>query len=263
MKNNKIKKNINIFIVGVLTLSILGGIVMANGHEVGALILVLGPVLMMLLLRFFAGDGFKDAGLGLNLNKNWGWYIFSFFMPILTIIVVIILGIIFDVTTLNDDVSVFIPTLLLGIATQFIPRLLLAVCEEWGWRGYLEPRLALLGVPDLQRHLFVGFIWAIWHFPLILATPYTEISYAIFLPFFIIGLMISAIVYGQVLKASGSVWTSVLIHGVANAVIWAIISGELISFNNKLLAFPAPESVFMIILMGGIGYYLYYKLHRD
>ena len=263
MNNSKIKNNIIIFIVGVLTLSILGGIVMANGYEVGALILVLGPVLMMLLLRFFAGDGFKDAGLGLKLNNNWGWYIFSFFMPIVTIIVVIILGIIFGVTTLNDDMSVFIPTLMLGIATQFVPRLLLAVCEEWGWRGYLEPRLALLGVPDLQRHLFVGFIWAIWHFPLILATPYTEIPYAIFFPLFVIGLMVSAIVYGQVLKASGSVWTAVLIHGVANTVIWAIISGELISFNNKLLAYPAPESIFMILLMGGIGYYLYYKLLRD
>jgi len=262
MESNKIKINIIIFIAGVLTLSILGGILMAKGHESGALTLVLGPVLMMLLLRFLAGDGFKDAGLDLNLNKNWRWYIFSFFMPIVVIIIVIILGIMFGVTTLNDDVSVFIPTLLPGIATQFMPRLLLAVCEEWGWRGYLEPRLALLGVPDLQRHLIVGFIWAIWHFPLILATPYTEISYAIFFPFFVIGLMVSAIVYGQVLKASGSVWTSVLIHGVANAVIWAIISGELISFNNKLLAYPAPESIFMMLLMGGIGYYLYHKSHR-
>ena len=70
MKKHKIKINIIIFIVGVLVLSTLGGIIMTNGHEIGALVLVLGPVLMMLLLRFFAGDGFKDAGLSLNLNKQ-------------------------------------------------------------------------------------------------------------------------------------------------------------------------------------------------
>ena len=261
--NNKIKTNIFIYIFGVLILSVIGGVLIDNGYEVGALILVIGPVLLMVLLRYFAGDGFKDAGLSFKLNKSWAWYLFSLFIPPIIIFVVIILGMMFGVTSLNNDLSIFISALFLGMAMQFIPRFVLAICEEWGWRGYLEPRLVKLGVPDLPRHLFVGFIWAIWHFPLILSTSYTEISYVIFLPFFVVGLMISAIVYGQVLKASGTVWTSVLMHGAANATIWAIIQNDLIHFNNKLLAYPAPESVFMIILTGGIGYYLYSKLHKN
>lgn len=260
MNRDKVKKNIIIYIVAVLTLSIVGGIIMAYGHEVGALILVLGPVVMMLVLRFFAGDGFEDAGLSLKFNKNWRWYLFSFILPFIMIVIVIALGMLFGVTTLNDEQDKFVSVLFLGMATQFIPRIFLSICEEWGWRGYLEPRLAMLGVPDLQRHLLVGFIWAIWHFPLIIATPYTEIPLYIFLPFFVVGLMISAIVYGQILKASGSVWTAVLIHGVANTFIWAIIDKDLLHFNNKLLAYPAPESVLMILVMGSIGSYLYFKL---
>lgn len=263
MENKLIKRNIIIFIFGVLTLSIIGGVVMAGGYEIGALILVIGPVLMMLLLRFFAGDGFKDAGLNLNFKNKWGWYLASFFGPPVLIFIIIILGVVFGMTSIKDELSIFIPALFLGIATQFFPRLFLSLCEEFGWRGYLEPQLVKLGVPDIQRHLFVGFIWALWHFPLILATNYTEISLSIFLPFFVIGIMISAIVYGQILKGSGTVWTSVLIHGIANTVIWALIGNELVSFNNKIVAFPAPESVFMIILMGGIGYFLYYKLNRS
>ncbi len=83
---------------------------------------------------------------------------------------------------------------------QFIPRMLFALAEEWGWRGYLEPRLTALHVPDVPRHLFVGVIWALWHFPLILSTDYTTMPYFIFLPLFVIGVVVAAIVYGQLRK---------------------------------------------------------------
>lgn len=263
MNNNKIKRNIIIFIVGVLILSSTGGIVIAYGFEAGALILVLGPVLMMLLLRYFAGDGFSDAGLSLKFKNKWGWYLFSFLAPPVTITIVILMGMMFGLTRLNSEPGVLIPALFLGLATQFVPRMLLAICEEWGWRGYLEPRFALLGVPDLQRHLFVGFIWAIWHIPLVLSTNYTDTAYVIFFPMFIIGIMISSIVYGQILKASGTVWTAVILHGTSNVIMWAIIEKDLITFSNKVLAFPAPESVFMILLFGIMGWYLYSRLNKE
>ena len=37
--------------------------------------------------------------------------------------------------------------------------------EEWGWRGYLLPRLMLLG--KWKAYLLVGVIWGLWHAPLI------------------------------------------------------------------------------------------------
>lgn len=43
---------------------------------------------------------------------------------------------------------------------------LLAFGEEWGWRGFLLPRLMPLG--KLKAYLLLGVIWGLWHAPLIL-----------------------------------------------------------------------------------------------
>jgi uncharacterized protein len=37
--------------------------------------------------------------------------------------------------------------------------------EEWGWRGYLLPRLMPLG--KAKAYLLIGIIWGLWHAPLI------------------------------------------------------------------------------------------------
>lgn len=40
--------------------------------------------------------------------------------------------------------------------------------EEWGWRGYLLPKLTTLyGI--VPSTMFVAVIWTMWHFPLIIA----------------------------------------------------------------------------------------------
>jgi membrane protease YdiL (CAAX protease family) len=259
-QNDKIKRNVVIYVVVVLFLATFGSVVSATVNEAGGLIFITSPILMMVLLRFFSGDGWKDAGLGLNLKESWRWYLFSLLAYPITITMVIALGVMFGMITINGDLNTLLPLFIAGVAAQLIPRMLFALFEEWGWRGYLEPRLTMLGVPDLRRHLLVGVIWAIWHFPLILSTDYTESHYAIFPPLFIIGVMLTAIVYGQLRKASKTVWTSVLMHGVSNTMLWAIIQDDLMTFNNRLLASPAPESILMILLWGALGWWMLHRL---
>jgi membrane protease YdiL (CAAX protease family) len=181
-----------------------------------------------------------------------------FVYPI-AILIVVALGVLLGLTSINAEWNTLLPALLSGIAAQLPIRILFAMFEEWGWRGYLEPRLLALGVPDLQRHLLVGVLWAVWHFPLILSTDYTHIPYAIFLPLFVVGVAVMSVVYGQLRKASETVWTSVLMHGIANAVAWAIIQGDSISFNNKVLAYCGPESVIMIVLFCILAFWMLYK----
>jgi hypothetical protein len=43
---------------------------------------------------------------------------------------------------------------------------LLGFAEEWGWRGYLLPRLMPLG--KVKAYLLVGVIWGLWHAPLVM-----------------------------------------------------------------------------------------------
>lgn len=253
---NKIKRNILIYILGVYILSIIGGLLLVGGNEAGGLVFIIGPILMMVLLRSFGGEGWRDAGLKPNFKRSWRWYLFSLLLFPVVFIVIIALGIIFGITTLNGSLTSLLPVFMAGVAAQFIPRTMFAMFEEWGWRGYMEPRLAALGVPDLKRHLFVGLIWAGWHFPFILSTNYTDINYLIFFPMFVIGVLILAVIYGQIRKRSNTVWTVVLLHGISNTIGWAFYDSKMITINNKILANFTPESVFAIILLGLVAWFL-------
>lgn len=253
-----IKRNIVLYIAGVLSLAAIGGWITAGGNEIGGLVFIISPTLMVLVLRFLGGDGWKDAGLGLQLG-HWPWYLFSLLVYPIVMTVVIGLGMIVGVTQVNGNLNALLPLFIAGFAAQLIPRMIFALLEEWGWRGYLEPRLAALGVADGRRHLLVGAVWALWHFPLVLSTDYTDMPYGIFFPFFVVAIGLTAVVYGQLRQASETVWTSVLMHGVGNAFGWAILQNKLFTFNNKLLANAAPESIFSIVIVGILAWWLLYK----
>ena len=255
-QTNKIKRNVVIYVAGVLGLATIGGLVTAGGNEAGGLIFVISPILMMVLLRAVGGDGWKDAGLGFRPRGNGRWYLFSLLAYPVTIILVVGLGVVLGMTQISAGLDTLLPAFAAAFAAQLIPRMLFAMFEEWGWRGYLEPRLAALNIPDTRRHLIVGVIWAIWHFPLIFSTAYTEIGYVTFLPIFVLGVTLAAIVYGQLRKISGTVWTAVLLHGIGNAFAWALLQSKLITLNNKLVANIAPEGILMMLLWAALGWWM-------
>ena len=255
--HRRLRRNILVYVVGVLSLATAGGMITNTGQEIGGLVFIFGPILMMVLLRSLGGDGWQDAGLRLDLRSKWYWYLFSVLAYPVTIGIVLALGTALGVTSFTHETSAFIPVLLIGVLSQLGPRVLLAMCEEWGWRGYLEPRLEAAGCTDLPRHLLVGVVWASWHVPLILTTDYTDLDYAVFFPLFAIGVITTALVYGQLRKASGTVWTSVLMHGVGNAVAWTLIQNDMVVINNKVLANIAPEGVFMFLLWGGLAWWMF------
>jgi CAAX protease family protein len=90
--------------------------------------------------------------------------------------------------------------------------------EEIGWRGYLQPRLASLG---LTRSAFAtGFAHGVWHLPLILLTPFYHSGGSILLivPLFLVTLTLGGGLYGWLRVASGSVWPAALAHAVFNDV---------------------------------------------
>jgi membrane protease YdiL (CAAX protease family) len=111
---------------------------------------------------------------------------------------------------------------LIGLLTLPLWTLLLtpfSLGEEWGWRGYLLPKLLPLG--QWPALLISGAIWGIWHAPLIvLGANYP--GYPILgILLMIINCMIVGTILGWTRLATGSIWPAVLGHAGFNASVGA------------------------------------------
>ncbi|GGL04131.1 CPBP family intramembrane glutamic endopeptidase [Planomonospora parontospora] len=87
--------------------------------------------------------------------------------------------------------------------------------EEWGWRGWLLPRLMPLGTA--RALLLSGVIWGAWHAPLtLLGYNYPALG-AWAAPFFIVFCVPYGALLGWLRLYSGSVWPAAVGHGALNA----------------------------------------------
>jgi membrane protease YdiL (CAAX protease family) len=118
-------------------------------------------------------------------------------------------------------------SLLLGgvaaVTVMFVIGLIPCFGEEWGWRGYLLPRLMPLGTwPTL---LISGALWAFWHAPLVLrGFNYDDGGIAGMIEM-TVSCMLAGIVLGWLDLSSGSVWPAVVAHSSNNTVAVLITSG--------------------------------------
>jgi uncharacterized protein len=91
--------------------------------------------------------------------------------------------------------------------------------EEFGWNGFLLPNLAKL-FGTRRALLLVGAIWALWHYPLILAGPFHGFGPLWYqLICFTLLSINSAVVYGYFRLASGSTWPSVIAAATSGVFI--------------------------------------------
>lgn len=116
-------------------------------------------------------------------------------------------------TNLNFDMSDF-ELRTTQLLPQIIVIILIAIGEEYGWRGYLLPRL-MKRFSVFYSSIILGLIWGFWHFPAYLigtGTP-QEMSFFIFLLWVILGTLFISWIYYY----TKSVLTSILAHFSANA----------------------------------------------
>jgi Type II CAAX prenyl endopeptidase Rce1-like len=261
-------RNLTIFVILVLASGWLGrGLdeLMGNpsGESLGMLLWIMMPLGVSLLLRAFAGDGWKDFGIKPNFKRNGVWYILAILVfPILTALVLLIGRgldwIRFPDFSLNT-LGLLLQAFTLGLLPQFIKN----IFEEAPWRGYLAPKVYSLGLNDFVGHAIVGLIWGSWHIPYYLffldramLSNFTTLDLGVYIPL-AIGVMISwAIVYGEIRLLTNSFWPAVLMHMVEDAFLIQLFIGNhiqilpgtdwLISPMNGLLM-----SLFFIAL--GVG----------
>lgn len=134
--------------------------------------------------------------------------------------------------------------------TQLLPQVLvivlIAIGEEYGWRGYLLPRL-MKRFSVFYSSIILGLIWGFWHFPAYLigtGTP-QEMSFFVFLLWVILGTLFISWIYYY----TQSVLTSILAHISANAAFnYLNILPEFTGSMDTFWLFILYLSVFMVIV---------------
>lgn len=201
------------------------------------------PAVGVLLTRLITKEGFKEAWLYPRLKGNFKHYLLAWFGP--GILTFAGMGIYFLLVpgSFDPDCGYMkqamaaagtpyeaqaVPMNML-MAIQIVQALLLApilnfvTCfgEEWGWRGYLLPKVSkhFSTVPTL---LITGIIWGLWHAPLTIIGHNYGLGYWGF-PFTGIAMMcLFCITLGIFLSfvtlKTGSCIPAIIGHGAVNGI---------------------------------------------
>lgn len=155
----------------------------------------------------------------------------------------------------SQNIAFFVLNFIItGIAYSVITGLV-TVGEEVGWRGYLQKKL--LEYNSVFKSLFfVGLVWGIWHFPLILS-GYNYPEYPILGAFVLFPLttIFSSFLLGWLTISGKSIWPAVLTHGGVNSIMAVLLTMEF--GENKLLGNCSIVGIWLII--GLIAFFLVRK----
>ena len=245
------------------------------------------PALGVLLTRLITKEGFHNAMLRPNLKGHIRYYVMAWFGPVLLTVLGAVVYFLIYPETFDPSMKTMIDTAMsqyeqAGItnvtedqirvqyltqiaAGAFLAPILNAFAtfgEEWGWRGYLLPKMKEK-LPMLPMLLVNGVIWGLWHAPLTAIGHNYGMGYWGF-PFTgILAMCGFCIVMGTLFSyislRTGSVWPAVIAHGSINgfaAVAQLFYKGELNPFIGPIpsgiiggLGFLAAAIVVMIILV--------------
>jgi membrane protease YdiL (CAAX protease family) len=222
-----------------------------------------GPALANVLTRLFSREGSGELLLGANLRRGWPYYLAAWFLPgILTMLGAALFFLVFpslydpelgllqaqvrELTGIDLPVpsAVFV-VLQAGQAILLSPILNVigTFGEEFGWRGYLQPKLMPLG--GRKAVLLVGVVWGVWHWPVIAMGYNYGFDYpgAPWLgPLAMVWFtLVLGVFFGWVTIKSESVWPAVIAHGAINGI--AALGTIFLSGAPNTLLGPAPTGV--------------------
>ena len=229
-------------------------------------VLMFFPAISVLITRLITREGFKNAMLRFNLKGNVRYYLIGWFGPfVLTLVGTLLYFVIFpseftlttymaQMATLPVSPKMFWIVQLLLMVVAPLLNLVPCLGEEWGWRGYLLPKVAER-MKFLPTMLLTGFIWGIWHAPIIVAGHNYGMSYPGYPWWGIIAMCVFCIVVGTLfsyvtLKAK-SCWPAVFAHGMLNgtASIGVLFLANPMEYDHFIG--PVPTGI-----IGGLAYVL-------
>ena len=235
--------------------------------QIGQLVWLISPLILAIIFHFTYTKK-VNWGFHLQLKKKWYWYVIATLLFPILLLVLVILGI--NIGSINSLKPIynftFLTALLLAIPAQFIKNLF----EEFVWRGYLFSSLEQQGIRAWKNDLIVGLVWALWHIPYLdgFTRIYHDLSWTLYLPLFIIGVIATAFIYGEIRRRSQSVWTAVILHTMANAFTNVLFFEKYIELNSgkEWWSSPTIDNLGYIILIIFTAFLLAkisFKAHKE
>jgi len=272
---NKTIRNISIFVLVALSCGWLGLFIdkliepQPNEKSLGMGIWLVLPLITTLLLRAFAGDGWKDIGLKLNLKGNIKWYIASIIIFPFVTAFILILGKIFGWVNFSNFRT---EAYLAGFFGTFIVNFIKNFFEESVWRGYLTAKLIKTKIKDIWLYIIVGGVWGMWHLPYYLfflphsamyeVLPVGRFAFAIMS---IITMIFWSVMFVELYRLTESIWPVVLLHTVQNSLIdHLVIDGHIIITSGKEIWISPVIGIIATLLCVIIGLILrHYRIKNS
>ncbi len=233
------------------------------------------PAVANLLTRLITKEGFSDSYLGLTLTGKLRYYVISLLVkPLEGIVTIALMYFIFfrQLPFAQAFPAQDIDTKAAGYLMQLTYSVIVffpAFGEEWGWRGYMMPKLMeLMSKP--KAIVVGGIIWGIWHAPLTVSGHNFGIDYPLY-PWLGIFLMCAMCVLMNALltfltEKTRSVYPASFCHMINNnlgaEIVMMLFGSEtLLERINEIPSYQAFLATMPVMVVTGIVSYI--LLMRD
>src|SRR5918997_6641271 len=203
-----------------------------GGAGVAMVLGMFAPMIAALVMRLFISkEGVKGS---LGLLRSWRYYLAALVAPVVFVTVVVLIVGALGLGEFRWSQAGWIVYLTFMLKT--LPNIPFTLGEEYGWRGYLLPRVLPLG--EVRATLLVALIWGPWHVPFLLAGlnhPGVEFWLA-FLVFLFTVVVLSFAYTWFYVASSGRVLVVALLHQSSNTFSDTFWQPPLMSLGSQVAA---------------------------
>jgi len=231
-----------------------------------ASIFMWGPALANIITRLVTREGQQNLFLAFRLKSAWPYWLIAWFCPgLLTIAGAALFFVLFPQyydasmsllqaqlkaagsAAVIDPFQLAITQTVMGILIAPLVNFPATFGEEFGWRGYLLPKLSMLG--KRKALLLSGLIWGVWHWPVILmghnygldywGYPWTGLLATVWFTLSI------GVFIGWLSQNARSVWPAVIAHAALNGI--AAVGLFFVRETYPTLLGPTPAGVIGVL----------------
>lgn len=182
-------------------------------------------------------EGVEKLKIGFKPKNLFKWYALALLtVPAVTAVTTFIS----NYVVRSYELNIVMPMIIMGLVWPIFS----SCGEEFGWRGYILPRLLLRHTP-LKAAIILGVIWEIWHLPMhyIAFKAFGRYMIPVFLTVGFINLTLHSIIMTLIfVKSKGSIKLMILYHYTITAssiLVGALLTAETtprLTFNENIIS---------------------------